>query len=171
MEKNLKTTISGKYYFLALGIFILFSFIFFYFSDFSPFKSFKISDSAFKVDFSSQALKNFHFPRDKLQKPILLLTFQIFLMIFLSRGLVTILKKNGQPAILGEIGAGIVLGPTVLGLIFPNFYRIFFPESSISILSTLSQFGMLIFMFVVGMNLDAVGSWDTPPVKEPLSEY
>ncbi|EMG21633.1 transporter, CPA2 family [Leptospira interrogans serovar Copenhageni str. LT2050] len=60
----------------------------------------------------------------------------------------------GQPSVIGEILAGILLGPSLLGLIFPEGFQLLFPKESLSTLQILSQLGLLLFMFVVGMELD-----------------
>jgi Kef-type K+ transport system membrane component KefB len=60
----------------------------------------------------------------------------------------------GQPPVMGEMVAGIVLGPSVLGLFFPQALSFLFPASSLETLRLLSQIGVVLFMFVVGMELD-----------------
>jgi Kef-type K+ transport system membrane component KefB len=63
-------------------------------------------------------------------------------------------KKIGQPAVIGETVAGIVLGPSLLGLIFPDAFQFLFPQGSMENLKFLSQIGLILFMFIVGMELD-----------------
>lgn len=55
---------------------------------------------------------------------------------------------------MGEMIAGIALGPSVLGLLSPQTMAFLFPPSSMPTLSLLSQIGVVLFMFVVGMELD-----------------
>ena len=55
---------------------------------------------------------------------------------------------------MGEMVAGIVLGPSVLGLLYPQAMSFIFPESSLETLRLLSQIGVVLFMFVVGMELN-----------------
>jgi Kef-type K+ transport system membrane component KefB len=55
---------------------------------------------------------------------------------------------------MGEMIAGIALGPSVLGLLFPQAVAFLFPPSSMNSLSVLSQIGVVLFMFIVGMELD-----------------
>jgi Kef-type K+ transport system membrane component KefB len=55
---------------------------------------------------------------------------------------------------MGEMIAGIALGPSVLGLLSPQAMAFLFPSSSMTTLSLLSQIGVVLFMFVVGMELD-----------------
>ncbi|NBU99620.1 MAG: cation/H(+) antiporter, partial [Spirochaetia bacterium] len=63
-------------------------------------------------------------------------------------------RRIGQPSVIGEICAGLALGPSLLGLFYPDFYKFIFPAPSLGNLQLLSQFGLIIFMFVVGMELD-----------------
>ena len=55
---------------------------------------------------------------------------------------------------MGEMIAGIVLGPSVLGLFFPQAMSFLFPASSLETLRLLSQIGVVLFMFIVGMELN-----------------
>ncbi len=59
-----------------------------------------------------------------------------------------------QPPVMGEMVAGIVLGPSVLGLLFPQVMAFLFPPASLETLRLLSQIGVVIFMFLVGMELN-----------------
>lgn len=60
----------------------------------------------------------------------------------------------GQPCVVGEMTAGIVLGPSVLGYFFPNVFTYIFPVSALTTLNALSQLGILLFMFIVGLEVD-----------------
>ncbi len=62
--------------------------------------------------------------------------------------------KLGQPAVIGEMLAGILLGPSVLGWLFPAAFFFLFPISSMASLRLLSQIGVVLFMFVVGIDLN-----------------
>jgi Kef-type K+ transport system membrane component KefB len=89
-----------------------------------------------------------------LAHPLSVLLLQIASIILVARLLSWICKKIDQPAVIGEIAAGIVLGPSLLGLYFPHVFNTLFPESSLSNLQFLSQIGLILFMFVIGMELD-----------------
>lgn len=89
-----------------------------------------------------------------LMNPLALLLAQIVIILFVARIFGWISRKVGQPAVIGEIIAGIVLGPSLLGYYFPEFFSVVFPVSSLSNLSFLSQIGLIMFMFVIGMELD-----------------
>jgi Kef-type K+ transport system membrane component KefB len=60
----------------------------------------------------------------------------------------------GQPKVVGEMIAGIVLGPSLLGNVSPSLFGLLFPASSLNTLTALSQIGLLLFMFVVGLEVD-----------------
>ncbi|MDH6354344.1 Kef-type K+ transport system membrane component KefB [Dysgonomonas sp. PH5-45] len=83
-----------------------------------------------------------------------LLLLQIIVILFFVRFFGWVCQKIGQPTVIGEIIAGIVLGPSLLGWIFPEFSTVIFPESSIGNIKLLSEIGLVLFMFIVGMELD-----------------
>lgn len=60
----------------------------------------------------------------------------------------------GQPRVIGEMTAGILLGPSVFGRFFPNAFHYVLPSSSFPAITVLSQVGLLLFMFVVGLEVD-----------------
>lgn len=86
--------------------------------------------------------------------PLAMLLAQIVLIIFVARIFGWLCKKIGQPSVIGEILAGIVLGPSLVGSYFPEFSQALFPSESLGNLQFLSQIGLILFMFVVGMELD-----------------
>lgn len=63
-------------------------------------------------------------------------------------------ERMGQPCVVGEMIAGIVLGPSLLGYFFPSALSYTFPSSTLATLSALSQLGILLFMFIVGLEVD-----------------
>lgn len=89
-----------------------------------------------------------------LTHPLAILLAQIVTIILAARIFGWICKKIGQPSVIGEILAGIVLGPSVIGLYFPEFTATLFPVESLGNLQFLSQIGLILFMFVIGMELD-----------------
>ncbi len=89
-----------------------------------------------------------------LQHPLALLLAQIITIILVARLFGWICRKIGQPSVIGEIIAGIVLGPSVVGHFFPEYSGMLFPVESLGNLQFLSQIGLILFMFVVGMELD-----------------
>ncbi|EMG08613.1 transporter, CPA2 family [Leptospira interrogans serovar Grippotyphosa str. LT2186] len=89
-----------------------------------------------------------------LKQPISRLLLQLIVIILAARFCGKLATILGQPSVIGEILAGILLGPSLLGLIFPEGFQLLFPKESLSTLQILSQLGLLLFMFVVGMELD-----------------
>ena len=89
-----------------------------------------------------------------LTEPLAVLLLQIIVIIACARLFGYLFKKIGQPAVIGEIVAGIVLGPSIVGAYFPEISHFLFPAASLSSLSFLSQIGLILFMFIIGMELD-----------------
>ena len=90
---------------------------------------------------------NFH-------EPLSRLFLQLIAILIATRLVGSLFVKLGQPAVVGEMFAGVFLGPSLLGLIFPNAYNLIFPIASLGTLKLLSQIGVCLFMFVVGMELN-----------------
>jgi Kef-type K+ transport system membrane component KefB len=91
---------------------------------------------------------------ENFQDPLAILLSQIVMIILVARLFGWVFKKIGQPTVIGEIIAGIVLGPSLVGLYFPGFSAALFPVESLGNLKFLSQVGLILFMFVIGMELD-----------------
>ncbi|MBE8712305.1 cation:proton antiporter [Sphingobacterium hungaricum] len=89
-----------------------------------------------------------------LKHPLAILLAQIVTIILVARVFGWICIKINQPVVIGEMIAGIVLGPSLLGMYFPEFSAALFPVESIGNLQFLSQIGLILFMFIVGMELD-----------------
>lgn len=83
-----------------------------------------------------------------------LLLLQILVIIIVARAVAYLCNKIGQPSVVGEIIAGIMLGPSLLGLWFPETFGALFPATSLPNIQFLSQIGLVLFMFVIGMELD-----------------
>ncbi|NCU02701.1 MAG: cation/H(+) antiporter [Chitinophagaceae bacterium] len=89
-----------------------------------------------------------------LEHPLAILLAQIVTIILVAKLFGWICTKIGQPTVIGEMIAGIVLGPSLIGMYFPEFSAILFPSQSLGNLQFLSQLGLILFMFIVGMELD-----------------
>lgn len=94
------------------------------------------------------------FMHDNLHHPLTTLLIQIIAVLLMVRFFGYLFSLIGQPGVIGEIVAGIVLGPSVLGLFFPDAFHFLFPAHSLTNLELLSQVGLILFMFVIGMELD-----------------
>src|SRR4051812_16422423 len=79
---------------------------------------------------------------------------QIIVILILPGLFRRLFRAIHQPPVMGEMIAGIVLGPSVLGLIYPEAVTFLFPASSLETLRLLSQIGVVLFMFIVGMELN-----------------
>jgi Kef-type K+ transport system membrane component KefB len=99
------------------------------------------------TDFINSMFHNFN-------DPLAILLAQIVMIILTARVFGLFFQKIGQPTVIGEIIAGIVLGPSLVGMYFPEFSAALFPEESLGNLKFLSQIGLILFMFVIGMELD-----------------
>lgn len=88
-----------------------------------------------------------------LSSTIGLLILQILVILVVARTVGALFRRIGQPAVIGEICAGIMLGPSLLGRFFPEVFQALFPASSLGNIQLLSNFGLILFMFVVGMEL------------------
>jgi len=91
---------------------------------------------------------------ERLRHPLALLLMQIVVVLAAARLCGHFIRRLGQPMVMGEILAGILLGPSLLGLVAPEAMAWLFPPSSLATLSLLSQVGVLLFMFVVGLEVD-----------------
>ncbi|HYX24565.1 MAG TPA: cation:proton antiporter [Thermoanaerobaculia bacterium] len=92
--------------------------------------------------------------RENVQSPLSILLLQIVVIVLAARLLGTLFHKIGQPPVIGEMVAGILLGPSLLGLVAPGVQTFIFPAASMGSLRMLSQIGVILFMFVVGIELD-----------------
>lgn len=86
--------------------------------------------------------------------PLAHLFVQLLVIILVSRLVGKLFQCMGQPSVVGEMAAGILLGPSLLGLVAPEAFAFIFPPSSLDALRLLSQIGVCLFMFAVGMELD-----------------
>lgn len=87
-------------------------------------------------------------------EPVAMLLLQIIAILFVSRFFGYLFAKMGQPTVIGEILAGIILGPSLLGYFFPDFFQFLFGSGSLVYIKMLSEVGLILFMFVIGMELD-----------------
>src|SRR5262245_10798444 len=83
-----------------------------------------------------------------------LLLLQVGTILIATRLVGLIFRKLHQPSVVGEMIAGILLGPSLLGWLASELSARLFPPASLGYLNSLSQIGLLIFMFLVGLELD-----------------
>ena len=87
--------------------------------------------------------------------PHSILLLQLVVILATARGLGLLLRYFGQPPVIGEMAAGIVLGPIVFGALAPGLHAQLFAKESLAALGSLSQLGLVLFMFIVGAELRA----------------
>jgi len=75
-------------------------------------------------------------------------------IIVVSRLIAQLARRLGQPAVIAEVIAGIMLGPSLFGRLSPEAFHELFPKASMPGLSLLSQYGLVFFMFLIGLELD-----------------
>src|SRR5687768_8800681 len=85
---------------------------------------------------------------------LLTLIVQIAVILVVARAVGWLFRKLHQPQVVGEMAAGILLGPSLLGWVAPGVSAALFPPESLPHLNTLSQVGLLLFMFLVGLEFD-----------------
>ena len=88
------------------------------------------------------------------RSPLSVLLIQIIVILAAAGLFSRLFRRINQPPVMGEMIAGIVLGPSVLGLFFPQAMTFIFPPASLGTLQLLSQIGVVLFMFIVGMELN-----------------
>jgi Kef-type K+ transport system membrane component KefB/nucleotide-binding universal stress UspA family protein len=86
--------------------------------------------------------------------PVALVLIEVLIVIGLSRIMGLGCRLIKQPMVIGEIIAGIMLGPSLLGLVATNVETFLFPAQTIPFLEVLSQVGLIFFMFLIGLELD-----------------
>jgi Kef-type K+ transport system membrane component KefB len=91
---------------------------------------------------------------ENLREPLSILLLQVLVILIAAKLVSNLLLKIGQPPVVGEMIAGIVLGPSLLGMLFPNVLSFLFPTPSMRALGLLSQVGIVLFMFIVGVEIN-----------------
>src|SRR6185503_14493805 len=85
-----------------------------------------------------------------------ILVGQVLLLIVAGRMLGEVMLRLGQPAVMGQLIAGLLLGPSVLGALWPDAEQFLFPKSpeQKAMLNGLSQFGILMLLLLAGMETE-----------------
>jgi Kef-type K+ transport system membrane component KefB len=78
---------------------------------------------------------------------------QVTLILLVCRFVGGLMPRIGQPKVVGEMIAGVLLGPSLLGVLSPSLQTWLFPSQSLGALSLVSQLGLVLYMFVVGTHL------------------
>jgi Kef-type K+ transport system membrane component KefB len=86
--------------------------------------------------------------------PFQKLLFALPLVILVCRAQAGITRRLGQPAVIGEIIVGILLGPSFLGWLWPSAFNWLFQPALTAAINVLAQIGIVLFMFLVGHEID-----------------
>jgi Kef-type K+ transport system membrane component KefB len=79
---------------------------------------------------------------------------QMFVILAACRLVGALARRLGQPQVVGEMIAGVFLGPSLLGFVFPPVQAFLFPKDSLKVLYVGAQFGVGLYMFLVGVEFD-----------------
>jgi Kef-type K+ transport system membrane component KefB len=90
----------------------------------------------------------------RLAHPLPRLLLQLIVIVAAARLFGALFRRLGQPPVIGEIVAGIALGPSLLGLVAPGAFAFLFEPASVGPLKLLAEIGVLLFLFGVGLELD-----------------
>jgi Kef-type K+ transport system membrane component KefB len=85
--------------------------------------------------------------------PVVLWIIQIIIILAMIQALQTIFGRIGQPRVIAEVIGGVFLGPTVMGRI-PGFTNAIFPASSKPSLTLTSSIGLVLYLFIVALEID-----------------
>jgi Kef-type K+ transport system membrane component KefB len=77
--------------------------------------------------------------------------FQIAVILGFAQVVGMLARRAGQPQVVAEMIAGVLLGPSLLGLFWPDLFVRIFPADSMKVLFPVSQLGLAAYMFVVGL--------------------
>ena len=92
--------------------------------------------------------------QEGLSHTIAIVVLDIAIVIAAARLMGAVFRRIGQPAVLGEITAGVLLGPTLLGAFPGDLDQLLFPMDARPFLAAIAQLGLILFMFIVGLEID-----------------
>jgi len=84
---------------------------------------------------------------------------QMFCILLACRLVGALARRLGQPQVVGEMIAGVLLGPSLFGLAFPGIQQALFPPESLRVLYVGAQLGVGLYMFLVGVEFDLSTFW------------
>jgi Kef-type K+ transport system membrane component KefB/nucleotide-binding universal stress UspA family protein len=89
-------------------------------------------------------------------KPEAIFFAELGLLLFVGRALGELMQRFGQPSVMGQLLGGLLLGPSVLGLIWPDLQHALFPPTAEqkSMVTAVSQLGILLLLLLTGMETD-----------------
>ena len=95
------------------------------------------------------------------ESEIFVFLIQLLVLLGLARGLGELFNRFHQPAITAEILVGVLLGPTLLGRVWPGVHGALFPADPAqwNMLDTVAWFGILFFLLKIGIEMDISSAW------------
>ena len=91
---------------------------------------------------------------DHLQQPLPRFLLQLLVVLAVAKLAGALMQRIGQPAVIGEMLAGILLGPSLLGWAWPAVHGALFPADGMGAFKLISQLGVLVFMFAAGAEFE-----------------
>jgi len=88
------------------------------------------------------------------EHPLLRVLLALTAVIVVGRGLGALFERFEQPPVIGEVLAGILLGPSLLGAVAPGAAEFLLPDSIAPHLQLVAQIGVILYVFTVGLELD-----------------
>jgi len=92
--------------------------------------------------------------RSDFNKLVAAVFLSIAIVLIVARLFGAVAIRIGQPRVMGEVIAGLCLGPSLLGAISPNLQATFFPTDVLPALGVVANLGLIFFMFLVGLEVD-----------------
>jgi Kef-type K+ transport system membrane component KefB len=89
-----------------------------------------------------------------LENVLLIVIIQLIVIVAAARCFGGLFRRMGQPLVCGEIAAGLILGPSLFGGVFPTLFHTVFNPSVGQIFSVMSQIGLILLMFLIGLEFD-----------------
>lgn len=101
------------------------------------------------------------------------LLIQLSVMLLMARLFAEIARRLKQPAVVGEILAGIILGPTIMGMVHPEWFALLFPPGAVSgvVLSGMVQVAVVMLLFIAGLEVDLHIVWQQGKVAVVTSLF
>ena len=81
--------------------------------------------------------------------------FQVAFILGVCKAVGALARRLGQPAVVAEMVAGVLMGPSLFGWFAPGIQELVFPKSSLTIIYVVSQVGLVLYMFLVGLEFQA----------------
>jgi Kef-type K+ transport system membrane component KefB len=95
-----------------------------------------------------------HTSTNQTENLLFITLLQLIVMIGAARYMHTVFRRMGQPGVIGEIFAGLLLGPSLIGHFFPQASHALFGDHASAPITIISQIGLILLMFQIGMDFE-----------------